>query len=53
MEYKKALDILLKTLNKYSFDTEEILTAMGTLDFKGQQKIKKLKETRVLSYNTI
>ncbi|HNY35801.1 MAG TPA: hypothetical protein PLD14_02600 [Candidatus Pacearchaeota archaeon] len=35
MEYKKAIDILLKIMKKYSLDSEEkeaILTAIGTLD---------------------
>lgn len=35
MEYKKAIDILLKIMKKYSLDSKEkeaILTAIGTLD---------------------
>ncbi|GMX58503.1 MAG: hypothetical protein MCSN_1570 [Candidatus Microsyncoccus archaeolyticus] len=35
MEYKKAISILLKMINDYSFKKEEkeaILTAIGTLD---------------------
>jgi len=35
MEYKKAIDVLLKAINKHSLNAEEkeaILTAIGTLD---------------------
>ncbi|MDP2741663.1 MAG: hypothetical protein Q8O66_03200 [bacterium] len=36
MEYRKAIDVLMKMLSKYSFSAEEkeaIMTAVGTLDF--------------------
>ncbi|HBU07208.1 MAG TPA: hypothetical protein DEB09_03950 [Candidatus Magasanikbacteria bacterium] len=59
MEYKKALNILLKMLNKYSFTTEEkdaMITAVGTLDcgslmdnrFKGIIKSRKKKQAKDL-----
>ena len=57
MEYKKAIDILLKMLDKYSLDAEEkeaILTAMGTLDcgslaenrLRGIMKARKAKKEK-------
>lgn len=36
MEYRKAIDILMKMLNKYPFNSKEkeaVMTAVGTLDF--------------------
>ncbi|MFZ2190341.1 MAG: hypothetical protein WA057_02600 [Candidatus Magasanikiibacteriota bacterium] len=59
MEYKKALSVLLKMLNKYSFTTEEkeaMNTAVGTLDcgslmdtrFKGIMKSRKKKQAKDL-----
>jgi hypothetical protein len=57
MEYKKAIDVLLKISDKYSLDSEEkeaILTAIGTLDcgslaenrFKGIIKTRKAKQDK-------
>jgi hypothetical protein len=57
MEYKKAISILLKIMDKYQLDVEEkeaILTAIGTLDcgslaenrFKGIIKARKIKRDK-------
>jgi hypothetical protein len=43
MEYKKAMGILLKMLDKYSLDAEEkkaIWTAIGTLDSLAENRLK-------------
>jgi hypothetical protein len=57
MEYKKAIDVLLKISNKYPLDIEEkeaILSAIGTLDcgslaenrFRGIIKGRKAKKDK-------
>jgi hypothetical protein len=57
MEYKKAISVLLKMLDKHLFDAEEkeaLLTAIGTLDcgslaenrFKGIMKAQKAKREK-------
>lgn len=64
MEYKKAISILLKMLDKYSLEVEEkeaLLTAIGTLDcgslaenrFKGIMKSRRAKREKETDISNI